>query len=277
MKSDSPSLLGKWMPSANTSSKETRAKANLIINKMKITPREYRKMLSFLRKKISIVETNMCQNDWESITYQHVPSKAMSNYRKAFIKHDEERFNNFLQKVEKGEAKINAGAIFPHDIINAARSSSGSSLKASDLQWNGLPNYFPNDEMSAISVVDTSGSMTWYDISGTKIKPIDVAVGFGIYFAERCKGPFKDSFISFHSNPRLVRVKGNNIKEKYDHAIGTEWGGSTNLQSVFNLILSSAKAANCKQSDIPKFVFIFSDMEFNSCSSYGTNFQTIKR
>lgn len=282
MKSETPSLLGKWMPSANTSSEVTRKKANYIITRMKITHREYRKMLTFLRNKISIVETPMCKNDWDAINYQRVPSKAFSNYRKAFVKHDESRFNTFLKKVEKGEAKINAGAIFPHDIINVVRHSNGSSLKASDLQWKNLPNYLPDDETSAIAVVDTSASMTWNAISGSKVYPIDVAIGFGIYFAERCKGPFKNAFISFQTTPQLVRVKGNNLKEKYDNAIATPWG-STNIQGVFDLILSSAKKASCKQSDIPKHVFIFSDMEFNDAThEYGrgsrtTNYAEIER
>ena len=41
------------------------------------------------------------------------------NYRKAFGRHDQERYAAYLKAVEKGDAKINAGAVYPYEILRS--------------------------------------------------------------------------------------------------------------------------------------------------------------
>ena len=55
---------------------------------LKLTPKAYRKMLSELS---NTVEQLMCAKDYENINYSHVPSKAMSDYMKAFSKNNEKK------------------------------------------------------------------------------------------------------------------------------------------------------------------------------------------
>jgi hypothetical protein len=105
---DKPSLLAKWLKSENTSSRESKRLAKIIIDAFNITSREYRKKLSELRKKIHIVERKMSLNLWDAIIYDQVPSRASMIYAKAFRKHDKLRYNDYLKSVKKGEAKINA-------------------------------------------------------------------------------------------------------------------------------------------------------------------------
>ena len=113
------SLLMKWFPSINASSSETRKKAKEMIRVLGIqTEKQYRKILSAVRKYLDIVEKKMSSNEWNEINYEHVPSKANLNYASAFFRHDGERRKKYLESLEKGEAKINAEALFLHDIVH---------------------------------------------------------------------------------------------------------------------------------------------------------------
>lgn len=64
-----PSLLAKWLPSENASSKLTRKKAKMMRSLLNMSPKSYRTTLSTLRKRIKIVESQMSQNEWSSIDY----------------------------------------------------------------------------------------------------------------------------------------------------------------------------------------------------------------
>ena len=90
------SLLAKWMPTETAHSKDTIALAKRAIQKLGVSPRQYRKMLSALRKHLNIVERLMSANKWDEVEYPAVPSYAMKNYRKAFGKHDQERFSAYI-------------------------------------------------------------------------------------------------------------------------------------------------------------------------------------
>ena len=82
------SLLGKWMWSINTSSKETKAKAHWLKKKLGMSSANYRKILSKLRAKINIVETIISEKRYEDLEYDKVPSLAMTKYRQSFYRND---------------------------------------------------------------------------------------------------------------------------------------------------------------------------------------------
>jgi len=73
---DGVSLLAKWMPSINTSSKETVSLAHRWVKALGWTPVQYRKNLSTLRGKIKLVETLMSQNQWDTISYGQMRSSV---------------------------------------------------------------------------------------------------------------------------------------------------------------------------------------------------------
>ena len=80
------SLLAKWMPSENTSSKETKALATLVRKALGADSKTYRKTLSALRAYLKITETYTSANEWDKIDYNQVPSKANLKYKDAFLK-----------------------------------------------------------------------------------------------------------------------------------------------------------------------------------------------
>ena len=108
------SLLAKWMPSENASSVTTRNMAKYFISKFNCSPKNYRKVLSTIRKYLRIVETNLTKKDYKSIDYSIVPSKANLKYSKAFLRNDYDRYTEYISKVNKGEAKINASTLYPY-------------------------------------------------------------------------------------------------------------------------------------------------------------------
>ena len=260
------SLCAKWLPSANTSSMKTRKLANLTIKALGWTPRHYRKTLSALRAYINVVEVKMCAKEWDDIDYEKVPSKATLTYKKAFKKHDEVGWTNYLGKVESGEAKINAKALYPYEIVRSVWSEEDeTAIKVLDLQWLNQTDWLVNNPHKGLVIADVSGSMTC-----NKRLPLMVSISLAIYFAERNTGPFQNCFLTFTDDSKLERVVGSNIKEKVHNLNKAEWGGSTNLQSAFDTILDTAIKNKVSQQDLPSHLYVVTDGEFNyMCSNSG--------
>lgn len=256
------SLLAKWLPSENTSSAETRRFAKKFINGLCMTPREYRQILSKLRKYIDVTEVKMSANEWDKINYNCVPAKASMNYSNAFMRHDTDNYIDYLQQLSVGRAKVNAASLFPVDIIHRVRENMYRCPKKDrvllDTMWNSLPNYLEGKEETGICVVDTSGSM--YGL------PLEVALSLGIYCADKCHGPFKNHFITFSSHPELVELKGNDIFEKVSNI--REICDNTNIEAVFYLILKTAIENKMNQEDLPSKLYIISDMQFDEARTY---------
>ena len=87
-KSGSITLLAKWMPSVNTSSKDTVEMAKAIIKEFGWNEKQYRTTLSKLRKYTNVVERQMSHQEWDKIDYEKVPSLANLRYEKAFMEHN---------------------------------------------------------------------------------------------------------------------------------------------------------------------------------------------
>lgn len=282
-----PSLLAKWMPSENTSSPATIALAIQWIRALGLTAREYRKLLTDIRRKLNMPETLMSAGKWDQINYEHVPSRASALLRKAFSKHDAERYVAYLEAVKKGEKTINASTLYPYELvqdyaaIHMGYFTANEKLTTVDdtieALWKALPNYAGTDE-NAIGVVDVSSSM-FSSPHGNKIMPIFVSVALGIYLAERNNGAFKNFFMTFSRSPRLIKLRNGTLKSKVDQVFNAGVGYDTNIQAVFSTLLNTAIQKAVPESDMPTKIFIFSDMEFNNpaIGSQGTNFTAIKR
>lgn len=260
---NSISLLAKWLPSINASNKERKKQAKKIRKGLNMNEEKYRKMLSKLRKHIDVTERKMCNNDWDKIKYENVPSRANLNYNNAFLKHDEERRREFLGKVQKGEKKINARKLYPHDIVH--KYTNGYSIinkKDETLEelWKALPQ---KEIANTLVVADGSGSMTC-TIGNTNITALDVANALAIYFAEHNKGQFKNKYITFSRSPQFVDFEGcTSLNDKIRKALAYNEVADTNIERVFDLILETAKIHKLPQEEMPKNILIISDMEFN--------------
>jgi len=170
-----------------------------------------------------------------------------------------------LTSLEKGETKINAGAVYPYDIT---KNLNYGNARGADAQWNALPNYMVNSKEMLIPVVDVSGSMSCPAGGSKSVTCMDISVSLGLYISERNEGPFKDAFVTFSDAPQLQYLKGK-LSERYRQLQSSAWGMSTNLEAVFRLILTKAKESKVSQDEMPTMVLILSDMEFNSATGGG--------
>lgn len=279
------SLLAKWLKSEKASSEESRILAKWTREQLGMSPKQYRQTLSALRTYIDVTEVKMCDNRWDEIDYSTVPSKASLNYKQAFKRHDEERYTEFIAKVNKGEAKINASTLFPHDIVHKySCENNWWNIKTKDLDeslealWKNLHNTV-NGNSSTLVVADSSGSMI-ANINNTSCTPFEIAHALAIYFAERASGPYKDKYITFSDTPRFIDLSNcDTLKAKLDTAYAHSEVANTDIEKVFDLILETAINNKCKQEDIPANILIISDMEFDDateCDVDETLFKTIE-
>ncbi len=280
------SLLGKWLPSINASDKQTRVNALVIARKLNMSNAVYRKTLSQLRRYLKILENNLRERDY-SFDYSEIPSKAMLKYRKAYLRNDKERYVEYLNKVEKGEVKMNTSTLAPYEIIHPiVVNCSGffnvkvetmeiDTIKALDTLWNAQEDF--TDNTNSLVVVDGSGSM--YGSMKGEPMPIEVALSLGIYFAERNNGEFHNHFITFSESPRLVEIKGENIVEKTEYCMSFNEMANTNISAVFDLILKTAVKNGIPKENMPSIIYIVSDMEFDYCAKDAsmTNFEYAKK
>lgn len=110
------SLLAKWLPSVNTSNKEAVYKAKRIARAFGMNDASYRKALSALRAQIRIIENNLRVRDY-SFDYEKQPSRAMFQYRQAFLRNDAERYMAFLDQVRQGKARLHADNVAPYELV----------------------------------------------------------------------------------------------------------------------------------------------------------------
>ncbi|MCR5847647.1 MAG: DUF2828 family protein [Lachnospiraceae bacterium] len=263
------SLLAKWLPSINASNEETVRKALKISKAFGLSKAEYRKALSALRNRIRIIENNLREKDY-TFDYSKQPSRAMFKYQKAFRRNDNERYNDFIKKVNRGEASLNADNVAPYEIIAPYLYTGGRNGFMRDITpeekevlnatWNSLPD-FGGDE-NALAVIDTSGSMYW----GQKVVPATVALSLGLYFAERNRGVFKNCFIEFSAKSRLIDIKGKTFADRLRYIASFNQVANTNMEAVFNVILEAAVKNKVDQKDLPAKLIIISDMEFDCCT-----------
>ena len=251
--SNGDGLCAKWMPRKGVV-------ANKLRKLFRTTPKQYRKMLVGLT---NVVESKMCAKDWEKIDYSKLPSLASSRYQKSFNKNDNERYNEYKKCLQDGTAKVNAGAVYPYDIVKSI--NMGGDTIVSEKQWESLPNWMEGSVERILPVVDVSGSMGVEVGGNPNLSCMDVAVSLGMYISERNEGSFKDAFITFSNNPQLQYLTGS-LSERLLQLRRADWAMSTDLEAVFNLILHQAKMNNVPEGNMPTKILILSDMQFNQAT-----------
>lgn len=260
-RSERPSLLAKWLASPVASSDSTKALARLTARHFGMNIVAYRKARAALNRRIDTVEVKMSARRWEDIDLETVPSKAFMRYQKAFERHGREKMQVFVEKVIKGEAKVKASVLYPHEIMSKALQARGNEVITLESAWDNLPNYI-KDGRSGLAVIDTSASMTGAWGGNRTVEPMLVAKALGMYLSERLSGPFKDHYMTFSETPQFAKFHGSTIAEKYRNMRSIV--ASTNLEAVYDLVLDMAVRHRLPQESLPTHLYVFSDMEFNS-------------
>lgn len=250
------SLLAKWMPSENTSSQKTRMLAKKARMALGLSSKEYRKVLTALRKGLNIVESKMSANEWNKVIYSTVPSYAMLRYRNAFKMHDYERFQKYLDSVKAGRVKINSSTLYPYDLVH--KYNMGEYPQEDSVveeQWKALPNYIEG-ENNILIMADVSSSMYG--------RPLETSIGLATYFAQRNKGAYSGLYMTFINKPHFISIgKNDSLRDAVVKVQNTDIGYSTNLEAAFKYILNFAISNRVAPHEMPSALVVISDMEID--------------
>lgn len=289
------SLLGKWLPSINASSKETARAAKTLMAALGMNAAGYRKLCSALRKRIQIIEDYLRRKDY-SFDYSKQPSQAMFRYKKAFIRNDKERYSGFLKKVieqatlvadgaehsDEETVKLNVKTLYPYQIVNPYLVNNCYEINdnlgeeeecALEASWKSLR----RDTVKGRTIVVRDGSGSMYH--GGDAFPISVATSLALFFSEQLAGAYRNSFITFSEHPELIQIPdtADTLKRKLDFI--THYGdcSNTDIGKVYQLILDVAKSGNVPKEEMIERVLIISDMEFDCCDDGCCSFESYRR
>lgn len=268
------SLCAKWTPTEGDAQDRKTGVFKTLASAVGVSPRALRKNYNTpLRSYLNIVEGYMCSGQWNKVDFNKVPSQAMKRLKKAFEKHEPERYSAWRDALKLGDtkvAKVNAKQLHPHELVREMRTKNTGD-PVTEAQWKVLV-----DEVrklgslrDAVVVVDTSSSM-----NSPNFVPLDVAVAMGMIVSEVVQGPFHGHVITFNDIPAFQVVPDGSTFDRFRTIRSMSWGGSTNLEKTFQLILDRARECKLTQEDMPKRLFIVSDMQFNQISNSWGGTQT---
>jgi hypothetical protein len=227
-------------------------------NFMKMSPKVFRKMLV---AGTNVVEQKMCAKQYNQIEYPTVPSVAMSRYTNAFTKNDAVRYSQFKNAVVNGEAKVNTGALFPHDCM---RTVSFGDPELANLQFDNLKNILNANER-AIVMADFSGSMSSTIVAGSTTA-FDVSFALALYISSRMPKDsyFYKKFMAYSMDCKLVDWNGMKFSDavRVVPTIPGIVGFNTDIATALKT-LRLAAANSVTKEDIPSTLIIVSDMQFD--------------
>jgi len=282
-------LCAKWAPSEKTHFDHhpifAAAKIRAV---MGLTPKEYRLMLTKLRSHLVLLETLMSQHRYTEIDFSKLPSVALMKMKKAFQRDSNsdgvetserkllhQSYSDYLANLAKGQTKVNIRGIQPHELVDSYLTRHVEFDQLIESQWNAIKNrvFESGAFRNVTAIVDVSGSMNG--------QPMTVAIALGILVAECTKGIYHGKVITFHERPSWHILTGSTLKQKVGCLKNAPWGGSTNLRSVFDMILQNALDAELASEEMVKTLFIFTDMQFDSANhsdqSWESTFESANR
>lgn len=189
----------------------------------------------------------------------------------AFMRHDKERYTQYIIDVQMGKKKVNTTGIHPHQLVKEIMQNENEIIEA---QWNAIIEKLKDIEMlkSSVAVVDVSGSMGG--------QPLNVAISLGLIISSLASEPYNNKVITFSSNPNFVDIIGDSLYDKVKNINEIDWHQNTNIEKVFDLILNTAIMFNVEKEKMIKYLFIFTDMQFDEAANNPhkeTLFQQIKK
>jgi len=223
----------------------------------------YRHVLTRLREHKRVPERLMNEGRVREINYKTVPGACLARNAKQFFQCDQERFLRFLRSPGQGKK---CGSLQPHVLVEAAKKATGVEAILAEEQWKTLVAQTKAAGIqNCIAVCDVSASMKVEAAPG--VSCMDLSIALTLLLAE-LEGFGHRRAITFESRPRLVELHGDTLGERAWGVKRLPWGGSTNFDAVFDLLIDT---------DVER-VFVFTDMQFDEAAGYRgqTNFEAVK-
>ena len=263
------SLVAKWLPSCNASSKTARRLGRAFALGLTMTEKDYRKMLSTLRGN-TIIENYLRQCDY-SFDYAKIPAVAMHKYVKAFERNDHARYDAYVKECFSKAEEPKVDTLFPYQIMREAESDNRLIRDGAQAKWETVVKRIPT-VANTIVVRDGSASM----LGGSTPKPLDIATSMAIMFAERIEGYFHNRFITFSSEPKLVPLGNGDIGTKIRICNERRDCSNTDIMKVFTMIHEIQKMQLVPAKDCIRRIVIISDMEFDQGAENVPTYESLK-
>lgn len=171
------------------------------------------------------------------------------------------------------EAKINASVLYPYNITEKLLYEGNVNAELMELQWNNMPDYINDDDKNILIMADVSGSMNG--------RPMATSIGMALYFAQRTKGVFANTFMTFSESPSLIEVTVGTLYEQVRMMLSSPWGMNTDFEKALMVILDTAVENKLDQAELPDKLIVVSDMQFdqsiNRTNKNWTFYNTVKR
>jgi len=287
LKKEPISLCAKWAPREGSQFKEFALQLAEHIYKhgtRDSNMKRYRRMISELCKTLNVVESQMCKGTWADIKPSTVPGKALKIYRKAFmnetLRGHVERVNSddrircrqhFLEHLKAAindpkTTKVHGDKMFPHELVKEYANPSCSVDMVIEAQYQAMVERFRNEGKlgSMVVMTDVSGSMMGL--------PMHVAVGLTAIVSKINHPAFRHRYMSFSSKPRwhLLGEDWNLYQIVRDCFTDSSWGMNTNFAAAMDVILDTAVRNNVPPEDMPRYLLVLSDMQFDQASNDGS-------
>jgi hypothetical protein len=246
----------------------------------------YRKRCSVLTPFCRPTESRLCAKNFEDLVPSEMPGRALQKYTKALLnkpvpgEHGRkvpstdpdrialaERFAEHFARAARGEAKVKgADTVFPHELVKkvwlhhkGASILSVDELNAIEAQWNSIVAPFKASGRLGrmVAMSDLSSSME-------ADHAFVVSLALGLIIAECNTGHFRDSLFTFHTDPTFHRFTTRDLVSRVAECMALPWGGSTDFQKCYNLMLDQMTQARVLEGEEPTDLVCLTDMGFDS-------------
>jgi hypothetical protein len=232
---------------------------------MGLTNKQYRQLLV---KGTDVVETQMSENHWDDIELNGLPGMSMLRHSKAFEKHIPEKWNKFI---ESKSTKVKATAVYPHEIMRMMKAQVDDQML--EKTWSDMLDKNLLSSYRILPVIDQSGSMLYSDVGSLNLG--EIAATIGMYVSDLLPGRLHRRYVTFSSRPEVVHW-GDLSLPKALNLIQSNNALTTNVEAVFDTLLSYAEALDVSPDQMPQAIMIVSDMQFDSsCGQIATPSQTV--
>ena len=266
----------------------------------KTAMRKYRQTVTLLNRTINTTEILMSEGRWAEVDFLLVASRCLNKHRRAFLNLKggskcklqdarskeagrikcRENLLAHMEKAKNGEVKFKGKQLYIHEIMNKMLQGTSIATLVEEektllqLQWNTHRDALQErmkelgiDADQVVSICDVSGSM-----GGT---PVEVAVAMSIMMSELAGETYGNRFLTFSEQPKWVEFQPDwSLWQKVHAAVTSQWGMTTDFLAAHDLILDIAIKHGLNPEQLPKAMFVFSDMQFNAaarssgCNSY---------
>ena len=276
------SFLGKWLPSINASSRDTRSKAKWVIAMLNeiqehlelLYPEEYksacqvlpkrfnnenyRKICVTLRNYLNITEHNVTTKKYKSLDYRLMPAGAIKKYEKVFTKCDAQRFKNYKRdtirypdRLRNDIDVIKRSSILSFDAINC------KIKRKIDHMWEVKSGFYQTNRLVCMCCNKNLLINTF------NYRTIDIARTIILRASENNASPY-------YKNKVLVKTKTGlefrdlskckTVKAKINTIVGYTKFDINEIYKALIIIAGNANSHNVKAEEIPKeFVIVVDD------------------